>query len=90
MCSRTRLTILTGSKNNHKVKIAETGQFAVGIRPLDIPLDCKYTFCIISENTDCIDYQEGGGGGGGVCEKEGTGVKWASHYSYIYIYSGWC
>ena len=24
---------LTGGKNNHKIKIAETGQLAVGIRP---------------------------------------------------------
>ena len=32
---------------------------------------------IISENADRIDYGEGGGGGG---EKEGTGVKWASHF----------
>ena len=37
---RTRLTILTGGKNNHKIEIAETSQLAVGIRPLD----CKYTF----------------------------------------------
>ena len=40
----TRLTILTSSfycyKNNHKIKIAETGQLAVGI----LALDCKYTF----------------------------------------------
>ena len=29
---RTRLIILTGGKNNHKIKIAETGQLAVGSR----------------------------------------------------------
>ena len=37
---RTRLIILIGRKNNHKIKIAGTGQLAVGIRPLG----CKYTF----------------------------------------------
>ena len=35
----TRLIILTGGKNNHKIIMAETGQLAVGI----CPLDCKYT-----------------------------------------------
>ena len=38
-----RLTILSSSfllLQNHKIKIAETGQLAVGIRALD----CKYTF----------------------------------------------
>ena len=76
MCSQasTRLTRLTGSKNSHKIKIAETGQLAVGIRPLD----CKYTFNHF-RNADCIDYLYGEGGGGGG-EKEGTEVKWASHY----------
>ena len=29
---RTRLIILTGGKNNHKIKLAETGQLAVGSR----------------------------------------------------------
>ena len=37
---RTRLIILTGGKNNQKIKVAETVQFAIGIRPLD----CKCTF----------------------------------------------
>ena len=67
----TRLIILTGGKNNHNIKIAQTGQLVVGIRHLDR----KYTF-IISENTERIDYLYGEGGG----DKEGTGVKWASHY----------
>ena len=35
-----RLIILIGRKNNHKIKIAGTDQLAVGIRPLG----CKYTF----------------------------------------------
>ena len=48
---RTRLIILTGGKNNHKIKIAETGQLAVGIRLLD----CKYTFYHF-QNTQHIDY----------------------------------
>ena len=82
LCSqhvRTRLIILTGGKNSHKIKIAETGQLAVGIRPLD----CKYTFIIsdlLSTLTTCKGRQ-----GGGVCEKEGMGVKWASLY-YIYLH----
>ena len=48
---RTRLIILTSGKNNQKIKIAETGQVAVGIRPLD----CKYTFYHF-RNTEHIDY----------------------------------
>ena len=59
---RTRLIILTGGKNNHKIKIAETGQLAVGIRPLD----CKYTFIIseiLSTLTTCRGGREGGGWG---------------------------
>ena len=48
---RTRLIILTGGNNSHKIKIAETGQLAVGIRPLD----CKYTFYHF-RNTEQIDY----------------------------------
>ena len=36
---RTRIIILNSGKSNQKIKIAETGQLAVGIRPLD----CKYT-----------------------------------------------
>ena len=42
---RTRLIILIGRKNNHKIKIAGTGQLAVGIRPLG----CKYTIFITSK-----------------------------------------
>ena len=38
---RTRLIMLTCGKNNHKIKIAGTGQLAIGIRPLD----CKYIVC---------------------------------------------
>ena len=48
---RTRLIILTGGKNNHKIKIAEIGQLAVGTRPLD----CKYTVYHF-RNTEHIDY----------------------------------
>ena len=39
------------------------------------PLDCKYTFFIISENSDHIDYLYGERGEGESVEKEGTGVK---------------
>ena len=55
---RTRLIILTSGKNNHKIKIAETGQLAVGIRPLD----CKYTFYYFW-NTSTLTTCRGGGGG---------------------------
>ena len=68
---RTRLIILTGGKKNHKIKIAETGQLAVAIRPLD----CEYTIYHF-RNIEHI----GGGGGGGGGGKEGTEVKWASYY----------
>ena len=71
--------ILTGGKNNHKIKIAEAGQLAVGIRPLD----CKYTFYHF-QNTEHLGVGDAGGGGGGG-EKEGTEVKWASHYYIYYI-----
>ena len=40
---------------SHKIKIAEAGQLEVSIRALH----CKYTFFIISENADRIDYGEG-------------------------------
>ena len=69
---RTRLTILTGGKNNHKIKMAETGQSAVGIRSLD----GKYTFLSFPKMLTTLTTCTGKGGG----EKEGTGVKWASHY----------
>ena len=72
------LIILTGGKNNNRIKIAESGQSAVGIHPFD----CKYTF-IISENADRIDFLYGEGG---VCEKVGSGVKWASGYYWYYIH----
>ena len=57
---RTRLIILTGGKNNHKIKIAETGQLAVGIRSLD----CKHTFYHF-RNTKHIDLPVRGGRGRG-------------------------
>ena len=54
ICSQSRTTrsiILPGDKNNHKIKIAETGQLAVCIRPLD----CKYIIYHF-RNTEHIDY----------------------------------
>ena len=62
----TRLIILTGGKNNSKIKIAQSGKLAVGSHPFD----CKYA-SIISENADSIDCLYGEG----VCEKVGFGVK---------------
>ena len=70
----TKLTILTGGKNNHKITIAETGQLAVGIHPLD----CKYTFLSFPKMLNALTTCTGS-------EKEGTGVKWAGHYLVICI-----
>ena len=83
----TRLTILTGSKNNHKIKVAETLQWPVGSQ--HAPLGLQIYYFIISENADCIDYLYGEGGRGGSAVKEVARVKQAiviSHY-YLYIYN---
>ena len=84
----TRLTILTSSKNNHKIKVAETLQWPVGSQPA--PLGLNLYYFIISENADCIDYLYGEGGRGGSAVKEVARVKWAiiiiSHYC-LYIYN---
>ena len=59
----TRLTILTSSKHNHKIKVAETcsGQLAVGMHPLD----CKYTILsfpkMLIALTTCMGREEEGG-----------------------------
>ena len=66
---RMRLTFLTGCKNNQKIKTAETGQLAVGIRPLD----CKHTFLSFPKMLTALTTCTGRDGGGG--EKEHTGVK---------------
>ena len=60
----TRLTILTSSKNNHKIKVAETLQWPVGSQ--HVPFGLQIYYFIISENADHIDYlyREGGGEGG--------------------------
>ena len=59
----TRLIILTGGKNNHKIKIAESGQVAVGSRQSASTRSTANTLFIISENADRLDclYGEGGG-----------------------------
>ena len=74
----TRLTILTSSKNNHKIKVAETLLWPVGSwhAPLGLQIYCLN----ISENADHIDCPYGEGGRGGSAVKEGVRVKWASHY----------
>ena len=65
----TRLTILTSSKNNHKIKVAETLQWPVGSQ--HTPFGLQVYYFIISENVDRVDYLYGGGG-----ERErGTVVK---------------
>ena len=82
-----RLTILTGSKNNHKIKVAETLQWPVGSQHASLELQIYYF--IISENADCIDYLYGEGGRGGSAVKEVARVKQAiiiSHY-YLYIHN---
>ena len=58
----TRLTILTSSKNNHKIKVDETLQWPVG--SLYAPLRLQIYYFIISENADRIDYLYGEGGKG--------------------------
>ena len=74
----TRLTILTGSKSNHKMKVAETLLWPVGSWhvPLELPKILFYHF----QNADRIDYLYGEGGRGESAVKEGMRVKWASHY----------
>ena len=74
----TRLTILTGSKNNHKIKVAETLLWPVG--SWHAPLGLQIYYFIISKNADRIDYLYGEGGKGGSAVKEGARVKQASHY----------
>ena len=72
----TRLTTLTSSKNNHKIKVAETLQWPVGSQ--HAPLGLQVYYFIISENADRIDYLYGGGGGGrerGDCCKGGSESK---------------
>ena len=63
-----RLTILTGSKNNHKIKLC-SGQLAVGMDPLD----CKYTILSFPEMlmalTTCMGRGEGERGRGGVLKR---------------------
>ena len=66
----TRLIILTGGKNNDKIKIAVASwQSAVGIHPFH----CKYTNILLIALTACMGRE-------GVCEKVGPVVKWASRY----------
>ena len=80
----TRLTILISSKNNHKIKVAETLLWPVGSQ--HSPLGLQIYYFIISENADRIDYlygERGGGGGEGRgrnVEKEGVTVKQANYY----------
>ena len=54
----TRLTILNGSKNNHKQLKLCSGQLAVDMHPLD----CKYTKMLIADDDTCMR-REGGRGG---------------------------
>ena len=83
MCSQavhTRLIMLTGGKSNHKIKIAGTGQFAVGI----LPLECKYTSLSFLKMLTALTTCMGRKGGGGA--KEATIVEWASHYYQYYLH----
>ena len=61
----TRLTILTGSKNNHKIKVAETLQWPVGSQHAPLALDCKYTILsfpkMLIALTTCMGREEEGG-----------------------------
>ena len=72
----TRLIILTGGKNSHKIKIAVASwHSAVDIHPSH----CKNTNILIAL-TACIGRE------GGVCEKVGSVVKWAGRYHWYYIH----
>ena len=62
-----RLTILTSSKNNHKIKVAETLQWPVG--NWHAPLGLQIYYFITSENADRIDYLYGEGGEGGMLKR---------------------
>ena len=73
-----RLTILTGSKNNHNIKVAETLLCKVG--SWHAPLGLQIYYFIISKNADRIDYLYGEGGRGGSAVKKDVRVKWTSHY----------
>ena len=74
----TRLTILTGSKNSHNIKVAETLWWPVGSQ--HAPLGLQIYYFIISKNADHIDYLFGEGRRRGSAVKEGVRVKRASHY----------
>ena len=80
MCSqaRTRLIILTDGKNNHNIKIAETGQLAVAPWTANILL-------IISEDTERIDYLDGEGGGGERRVREENGLVIIANIIYIIL-----
>ena len=66
-----RLTILTGSKNNHKWLKLCSSELAVDMHPLD----CKYTKMMITSTT-CMRKE----GERGSVEKEDARVKRAGHY----------
>ena len=68
-----RLTILTSSKSNHKIKVAETLKWPVGSQ--HAPLGLQIYYFIIFKNADRIDYLYGEGGRGGSAVKEGARVK---------------
>ena len=70
----TRLTVLTPSENNHKLKVAETLQWPVVSWHATLGLQIYYF--IISENAYSIDYLYGEGS----IEKEDARAKQASHY----------
>ena len=70
-----RLIILTGGKNSHKIKIAESGQLAVGSQhpPLRLQMYFLSFPKMLIALTACMGRE-------GVREKVGPVVKWASHY----------
>ena len=68
----TRSTILTGSKNNHKMEVADILNWPVG--SWHGPLGLQIYYVIISENADHIDYLYGEGGRGGSAVKEGVRI----------------
>ena len=69
----TRLTILTGSKNSHNIKVAEMLWWPVGSQ--HAPLGLQIYYFIISKNADHIDYLYGEGRRREECCKGGCESK---------------
>ena len=74
----TRLIILTGRTT--EIQMAESGQLAVGNRHPPLQLQIYFSYC-----RKCWPALTACTGRKGVCEKVGSGVKWASGYNWYYV-----